>query len=157
MQKTEPRPLGEMPTVVFLVDPGGTESRPRFRAPAGIADASPALLMTARGREPVYVVPAAQWFAMAQARPIVAPAAAVPVAALPAAAPGSDEPVRLVVGPMRTLRHARGLTLDGLAGRVGVSKAYLSEIETGKKPGSLKTLRRVAAALEIDVRDLIAT
>ncbi|MBM3542529.1 MAG: helix-turn-helix transcriptional regulator [Alphaproteobacteria bacterium] len=153
MQKTEPRALGDVPTVVFMVDPGGTEGRPRFRAPAGLADASPALLMTARGREPVYVVPAAQWFAMAQARPTAAPAAAAEAA--PVAA--SDEPVRLVVGPMRTLRRARGLTLDGLAGRVGVSKAYLSEIETGKKPGSLKTLRRVATALEIDVRDLIAT
>ena len=57
--------------------------------------------------------------------------------------------------PMRVWRQQRGLTQKDLAGAIGKSNSYISEIETGKKDPSLKTLRAVAAALDCDLDDLV--
>ena len=63
---------------------------------------------------------------------------------------------RLLAGenPVRVWREFRGLTVSALAERAGVAKGYLSEIETGKKTGSLNTLRAVATVLDVDIDDL---
>jgi transcriptional regulator with XRE-family HTH domain len=45
--------------------------------------------------------------------------------------------------------------LRGLAGKAGIAPAYLSEIERGKKPGSIKALVAIARALEVEIEDLI--
>ena len=55
---------------------------------------------------------------------------------------------------VRVWREKRGLTQDDLARRVGLSKSFLSEIENGKKTGSVKTLRGIAEALGIDLTRL---
>lgn len=55
-------------------------------------------------------------------------------------------------GPMlRGLRRGRGLTLHGLAGRVGVTPGYLSMIENQRvnNPPSMKVLVRLEAALSV--------
>lgn len=57
--------------------------------------------------------------------------------------------------PLRAWRKCRGLTLDALAGRAGVSKGYLSQIENGRKPGALHLYRRLADILDVSVNDLI--
>lgn len=57
--------------------------------------------------------------------------------------------------PVRVWREHRGLSLRALAGRAGLSPALLSEIETGKKDGSIKTLAALARALGVDLDDLI--
>ena len=64
---------------------------------------------------------------------------------------------RLIAGhsPVRVFRNYRGLTLDALADAVGLSKGYLSDIENGKKPGSVKTLNRIAAALGVEIGNLV--
>jgi len=59
------------------------------------------------------------------------------------------------IPPLRVFRTYRGLTLSALAERAGVSVSYLSEIESGKKPGSAKTLKAVAEVLGLEVDDLI--
>jgi len=46
-------------------------------------------------------------------------------------------------------RTQRNLTQDELAGRAGISKPYLSQIETGKRQGTVDTLRAIAQALEV--------
>ncbi|MBI3318268.1 MAG: helix-turn-helix domain-containing protein [Candidatus Omnitrophica bacterium] len=46
-------------------------------------------------------------------------------------------------------RVDRGLTQEALARRAGISRPNLSAIETGKREVSLRTLRALAAALEI--------
>ncbi|MEI8396510.1 MAG: helix-turn-helix transcriptional regulator [Rhodospirillaceae bacterium] len=51
--------------------------------------------------------------------------------------------------PVRVFRDHRGLTLRGLAEASGISASYLSEIETGKKPGSFDAMARIAAALNV--------
>lgn len=57
--------------------------------------------------------------------------------------------------PVRVFREHRGLTMQALATAIGRSKAYLSEIERGKKPGSVKVLSAIARVLGVDVDDLL--
>jgi len=64
---------------------------------------------------------------------------------------------RLVAGesPVRVLREHRGIKAATLAAAAGVSASCLSEIETGRKPGSATALRDLARVLEVAVDDLI--
>lgn len=57
--------------------------------------------------------------------------------------------------PVRVFRDFRGLTQQALADASGVNRAYIAEIETGKKPGSVAALKSLAAALGTDVDDLV--
>lgn len=50
---------------------------------------------------------------------------------------------------IRLWREHRGLTLEALAERADISKAYLSQIENGKRAGTVKTVKALAAALEV--------
>jgi DNA-binding XRE family transcriptional regulator len=63
---------------------------------------------------------------------------------------------RLLKGesPVRIWREHRGMTASALAAAADVDAAYLSQIETGKKPGSVKALRALAGALHLDLDDL---
>lgn len=58
--------------------------------------------------------------------------------------------------PLRAWRQYRGFTLDALAERTGVSKGYLSQIENGRKSGTLDLFRRLATALDVALDDLAA-
>lgn len=64
---------------------------------------------------------------------------------------------RLVAGahPIKVFRDYRGMTQAELARQVGLSPLYISQIETGRRGGSTKALRRIAAALDIDLADLV--
>lgn len=64
---------------------------------------------------------------------------------------------RLLSGesPVKVYRVYRGITQKQLARRVGVSAAYVSQIETGKRAGSVETYARIARMLDVDVDDLI--
>lgn len=57
--------------------------------------------------------------------------------------------------PVRVWRKHRGMTLKELAGRAGIGSAYLSQVETGKRDGTVVTLRRIATELGIALDDLI--
>ena len=46
-------------------------------------------------------------------------------------------------------REHRGLTQQELATRAGISKPYLSQIETGKRQGTVETLSAIARSLNI--------
>lgn len=59
------------------------------------------------------------------------------------------------MAPVKVWRQHRELTARALAARAGISTSYLSEIETAKKPGSVKALRALARALEVDLDDLV--
>jgi DNA-binding XRE family transcriptional regulator len=58
--------------------------------------------------------------------------------------------------PVRVYREWRGLTATSLAKAAKVAQPYLSAIETGSKPGSATALKRIAAALKVDMEDLVA-
>jgi DNA-binding Xre family transcriptional regulator len=59
------------------------------------------------------------------------------------------------VSPIRVWREHRGLSLRALAEKAGISAALLSEIETGKKDGSVRTLAALARALSVTLDDLV--
>ena len=63
---------------------------------------------------------------------------------------------RLVAGenPVKVYRNHRGLTQNELAAAVGIHKMYLSQIETGRRVGSTKTLAALASALNVTLDDL---
>ena len=64
---------------------------------------------------------------------------------------------RLLAGesPIRAYRSHRGMKQGELAATAGVHPVYLSQIETGKRTGSAKTLAAIAGALGVSVDDLI--
>ncbi len=64
---------------------------------------------------------------------------------------------RLLAGesPVRVYRKYRGMTQKQLAEAAGINAVYLSQIETGKRSGSLKTLAAIAKALGVEAGDLI--
>lgn len=53
-------------------------------------------------------------------------------------------------------RQARGWSQEHLATLSDTSKGYISQLESGKRDPSAETLRSIAAALELDVTELIA-
>jgi DNA-binding XRE family transcriptional regulator len=65
---------------------------------------------------------------------------------------------RLISGEeskVKVWREYRGMTLRALAEKAQIAPAYLSEIETRKKPGSLKAMAALARALDIQIEALI--
>ncbi len=57
---------------------------------------------------------------------------------------------------LRIWREYRGLTQKELETRSGVQQGYIAQIESGKKTGGIDTLKKLAAALRINIDDLIA-
>ena len=57
--------------------------------------------------------------------------------------------------PVRVWRTHRGMTARGVAAAAGLPGSYLSDIEHGKKPGSIKALTRLATALDVALDDLV--
>lgn len=71
-----------------------------------------------------------------------------------------DEMVaRLLAGdnPIRVWREHREMTGQQLADAVDIQQSYISQIETGKREGTVDVLRRIAAALGITLDDLYPT
>jgi DNA-binding Xre family transcriptional regulator len=64
--------------------------------------------------------------------------------------------IRAGENPVRVWRTHRKLGLNVLAERASVARAYLSEIETGKKPGSATALQRIAEALGVEMDELVS-
>jgi transcriptional regulator with XRE-family HTH domain len=56
---------------------------------------------------------------------------------------------------VRVWREHRGLTAAALAKQAGIASAYLSQIETGKREGTVEADRKLASALGITLDDLI--
>jgi DNA-binding Xre family transcriptional regulator len=60
---------------------------------------------------------------------------------------------RLIAGEnrVRVWRRYRGHSLRHLAERAGIGVGYLSQIENGERKGTVETLKKIAAALEVDL------
>ncbi len=65
------------------------------------------------------------------------------------------EAVQKGIHPVRAWRTYRGMTLQQLASGSQTPVGYLSEIETGKKPGSIKAYKGLARALGTDLDTLV--
>src|SRR6202046_3045739 len=83
-----------------------------------------------------------------------------PEPVMPAAASISHEPEAeegglQVARAVRDARRGRNLSQRQLAGRMQVPRTYISKIENGKAMPTLSSLARLAAALEIDICNLL--
>ena len=56
---------------------------------------------------------------------------------------------------VRVWREYRGLNVKDLAAKADISAAYLSQIEGGDREGSVATMKALAAALDLDLDDLV--
>ena len=56
---------------------------------------------------------------------------------------------------VRVWREHRGLTVAALAEKAGITQPYLSQIETGKREGTLQTMKKIAEALKLGLDDLV--
>jgi DNA-binding XRE family transcriptional regulator len=59
--------------------------------------------------------------------------------------------------PIRVWREYRGYTQKELAESAGISKPYLSQIETGKRTGTTEVLSAIASALDLTIDDIVET
>ena len=59
--------------------------------------------------------------------------------------------------PIKVLREYRELTQQQLADTAGISKPYLSQIETGKRMGTTEILSAIAKALDVSLDEVITT
>jgi transcriptional regulator with XRE-family HTH domain len=57
--------------------------------------------------------------------------------------------------PLAFFRKKRGMNQDDLAKRAGITQGYLSEIEVGRKSGDVRTLRKLADALNLSLDSLV--
>ena len=56
--------------------------------------------------------------------------------------------------PVRVWREHRGHSLRRLAERAGIGIGYLSQIENSERKGTVETLKKIAAALDVELDDL---
>lgn len=59
------------------------------------------------------------------------------------------------VSPIRAWRKHKQIKMNELAKKVGISSAYLSQIENGKRNPTIDTLKAIAKKLTIDIEMLI--
>jgi DNA-binding XRE family transcriptional regulator len=59
--------------------------------------------------------------------------------------------------PIKVWREYRGQTQQQLADRVGISKPYLSQLETGKRTGTTDVLASIAKALDVSLEQVANT
>lgn len=64
---------------------------------------------------------------------------------------------RILAGesPVKVWREHRGRTQQQLADAAGLSKPYISQIESGAREPTVATVKALAAALSVDIDDLV--
>ena len=56
---------------------------------------------------------------------------------------------------IRIWRKYRRLTQQELGNQAGVSKEYISMLESGKRTGNIETIKKLASALEVQIEDIV--
>ncbi len=56
---------------------------------------------------------------------------------------------------IKVYREYRKMTQEDLAKKTKLSRAYIAQIETDKKNGSIAALKKLATALNVDIDDLV--
>jgi DNA-binding XRE family transcriptional regulator len=113
------------------------------------------------GGERLVLVPEADYAQLIEAREMADDVAAFD-AAKRKLADGTEELLpaafakRILKGesPIRVWREYRGMTAKALAVKAGLAQAYLSQVETGSRDGTIGTLKKIAAALDVTLDDI---
>lgn len=71
--------------------------------------------------------------------------------------PGVRKAIADGIHPVRAWREQRGLNQGQLAAMIGISRAYLAQIEGGERTGTLEVVARIARALDRPLEDLIVS
>lgn len=66
-----------------------------------------------------------------------------------------SDPLKQFIANLRARREALGLTQDDVAWSACMDQSYYSRIERGRVDPSIRTVVKVAAALEIDASELL--
>ena len=118
-------------------------------------------IITGKNSEPLYVlVSVAEFDDLQEAAQRAEDVRACAQALDPRAGEGDFVPADVVhricdgVHPVRVWREYRGMKAIDLARAAGISAPYLSEIETGKKDGTFKTMAAIAGCLDVTLDDL---
>lgn len=56
---------------------------------------------------------------------------------------------------IRRIRLAKGMSQGDLCKKLEVDRAYMSNVESGKKNPTLATIERIANALDVSIEDLM--
>jgi DNA-binding XRE family transcriptional regulator len=59
--------------------------------------------------------------------------------------------------PIKVWREYRGISQQAMAELAGISVPYLSQLETGKRKGSLVVLTAIAKALKVSLDDVVSS
>lgn len=59
--------------------------------------------------------------------------------------------------PIKVWREYRGISQQAMAELAGISVPYLSQLETGKRKGSLAVLTAIAKALRVSLDDVVSS
>jgi XRE family transcriptional regulator, regulator of sulfur utilization len=62
---------------------------------------------------------------------------------------------RVVAARIKKIRKAKGITQEQLAELAGLNRTHLYRLESGKQSMTLRTLKVVADALNVRVRELV--
>jgi len=65
-----------------------------------------------------------------------------------------DEAYKAFGQRLREIRRSKNLSQEDLSGRADLDRTYVSGCERGLRNPSLKTMIRLAKALEVDLKDL---
>lgn len=56
---------------------------------------------------------------------------------------------------IKRIREEKGLLQSDLCNKLGLDRAYMSKVESGKKNLTLATIERIAKALEVPMEELL--
>ncbi len=66
-----------------------------------------------------------------------------------------SNPAKKLGDNIRRIRLAKDMTQGDLCRKLGLDRAYMSNIESGKKNPTLSTIERIAKALGVSIEELM--
>lgn len=66
-----------------------------------------------------------------------------------------QDEIKLIASKIKTSRQKRNLSVQELAYRCDMERSCMSRIESGRVNVTIKTLCKIAQALDVDVKELV--
>ena len=111
--------------------------------------------VTTPGGEELALLPRAEFEALKEAATHARAIADYRAGRLPGLSPDETRALVEAVSPLAFWRKREGLTQGALAEQVGVAQNYLSDVENGKRAGTVSLWIKLAAVLSLPVEALV--